>query len=631
MMPKQPETKVKFSIFNKEFNDGLREIDNESKKLRKEFKLQEEQLKENGSASDILSNKINRLSTEQEQTRKKIKATEEQLANAKKYYGDNSKEAETLANKLLDLRISEQKLQNAIKNTKDDLKKQGKAMDDTAKDAQELKDSIKDAANGMAGIGTGTAIGAGALVNGMQEYNEILARLKTNAATSGRDLGVVEDAFNRIVTVTGEADSAGETIANLLASGLSDEQLKNSIDEITGAYITFSDTLKTEGIADGLQETLATGQAVGPFAELLERSGVNIDHFNSTLSSMKAVGKDTDYVMQTLADLGLSKTYDKYKELNPEVQQNAEANAQLQQASADLAIVLTPLVAKVTEIVSKVTKWASENPTLTKTILIIVTVIGILIGIFLVLAPVLTTVSIAAGALNIAMLPMTGIILGIMAAIAAIIAIGVLLYKNWDKVSSYAVNLWKKLGPIKIALLALTGPIGALVAAGVLLYKNWDAIKEKAGALRDKLVNLFKGFDWKLPKIKLPHFSVTGKFDLVPPKMSLPKVNVSWHRTGGVFTDPVIAGNAGFGDVEEGIVPFEGSHAMKIARLIAAAQNKIAGVANGLASKALNNLIQVNVEAGDVLMDSRPVGQLVWRTVQEEIDQDKERNDRAYG
>lgn len=55
----------------------------------------------------------------------------------------------------------------------------------------------------------------------------------------------------------------------------------------------------------------------------------------------------------------------------------------------------------------------------------------------------------------------------------------------------------------------------------------------------------------------------------------LPTLDLFWHKTGGVFTKPVVFGNAGFGDVEEAIVPFEGRHADRIAGLIAQSLNRI--------------------------------------------------------
>ena len=91
----------------------------------------------------------------------------------------------------------------------------------------------------------------------------------------GFDYKNIEDGFKKVAAVTGEADSAVETLSNLMQSGFNDQQLASVIDDINGAAIRFSDTLKTEGIADGIQETFATGEAIGMFGELLERSGVD--------------------------------------------------------------------------------------------------------------------------------------------------------------------------------------------------------------------------------------------------------------------------------------------------------------------------------------------------------------------
>ena len=136
----------------------------------------------------------------------------------------------------------------------------------------------------------------------------------------------------------------------------------------------------------------------------------------------------------------------------------------------------------------------------------------------------------------------------------------------------------------------LTGPVGlaiaGAVAAGVLLYKNWDTIKAKAGemaevakakfeemkaaasekfeAIKTTVTNIMdsakkfvsdgiekiKGrfnFEWKWPKLKMPHFSIAGEFSLSPP--SVPHLAVEWYakamQNGMILDRPTIFGASG--------------------------------------------------------------------------------------
>lgn len=50
-------------------------------------------------------------------------------------------------------------------------------------------------------------------------------------------------------------------------------------------------------------------------------------------------------------------------------------------------------------------------------------------------------------------------------------------------------------------------------------------------------------FTWKLPDLKMPHVSITGKFEIDPPQA--PNFSVQWYREGGILNGPQIFGRSG--------------------------------------------------------------------------------------
>lgn len=117
-------------------------------------------------------------------------------------------------------------------------------------------------------------------------------------------------------------------------------------------------------------------------------------------------------------------------------------------------------------------------------------------------------------------------------------SIGNLILSIWDGLTNTISSVWDN------------------VVSGI---KNaWDSIIAPFQSVVNSIKNIWDGLR---SMFKLPHFSITGEFSLVPP--SIPRVSVDWYYKGAIFKSPTILGGIGVGDAFNG----QGSNAEAIVPL----------------------------------------------------------------
>ena len=359
----------------KEFNRAISEAGRGMRVMASEMKAAAADFDVTGDEMEYLGRKSKSLNGQIEQQEKIIRALEGAVADSAQTYGEASAKTDGYRIKLnnayaalsrlkkeheqTDKRMDElgrdsertgRRLEQGIGEAADDVSRKFDGMvNKLDSDLGSIKamtsiSAVVDVAGTIGGAVKGAYDAVTGLVEETAEYNKTMAFLKTNADQAGISFQTVKKMAIDVSGITGDMDATIEGLSNLLASGFEADELSIAVERLSGAIIQIPDTLKFESLADGLQETIATRNAVGQYAEYLERMGLDLDTVNKALANAGKEGQEAveSVALSFLSGHGAEEALEKYRAENEALVKYFEAQAKLTDAQARLGETMTP-------------------------------------------------------------------------------------------------------------------------------------------------------------------------------------------------------------------------------------------------------------------------------------------------
>lgn len=439
-------------------------------------------------------------------------------------------------------------------------------IDSTTKKVQDMSSKIGTTlgtvGDKMSSVGTkllpvSTAIGGLGLV-ALKSSAEIKAMNSQFEQTFGSMQDQASDAMNRVATESGIlqtrlqgvgtsiyafAKSSGADSAE--AMQLMETALKATAD--ASAYYDRSLEDTSESLMSFLKGNFANDAQLGVSCTETTRNAKAMELFGQKYNDLSEIQKQqtllkmvTDAQKLSGAMGQASRESDGFENVMGNMKESVE------QASGELGKTLLPTVIKLIQNVTGLIKKFTEMDDGTKKIILVVA--GLVAG----LSPLLIVVGKVIGSVGTIITAMPKIVSGVktigtgvkalwailsanpiglvITAVTALVAGFIYLWNTSEEFRNFWKNLWESIKTVVS---------NTLDAVGKKFSSIFNTAKNTVKGAIDYIKGLFN-FEWSLPKLKLPHFKITGKFSLDPP--SVPKLGVEWYKDGGVMFDPTIFG-----------------------------------------------------------------------------------------
>lgn len=353
---------------------NLRVMDADLKAAATEFKV-------TGDAQQYYTEKSRSLKEQIAQQEQVVDALVNAVRQSAAVYGNNSAKTDEwrikLSNATAKLMTMKKGLQDTDKEAEEfgrDSKRVGKQIEDGIGDgAEEANKSVKGliesmqqdigSIKGSVGFQIATSVtqniigavqGVTEFVQSNQEYRRAMAQFEQAALKGNHDVEAMKSLVKSIGAVTGDFDSARETVIALMQTGMTGEWMNNATDIFKVINMLYGDAINMATLAQDFQKTVAKGKADGQVIDLIERESLSEDAFNKLMEDAGTTEAKSIAALTYLTPKGYKTTLEEYNEKTKNIQAAAKAQMELADAWAEVAETLEPLTTSITMLLTKV-------------------------------------------------------------------------------------------------------------------------------------------------------------------------------------------------------------------------------------------------------------------------------------
>ena len=349
-----------------EFKKQLSNVNGELRNLKSDMQLVTAQFEGQANSLEALTAKDELLRKEIEQQEEKVRALTNAYQDSLDVYGEVDSRTDKYRQSLNRAKTELLNMQRELQDNSRYMDEARRSADKTASSIDEFGDAVRkaDGADGKGGLSSligslGTLknfLVGGAVVAGIEEvagaifeitdatkeYRQIMGTLEVSSQQAGYTTEQTAKAYERLYGVLGDTQTAATTVANLQAIGLEQERLMQLVDQVTGAWATYGDSIPIDGLSEAINETIQVGKVTGVLADVLNWAGISEDEFNAKLEKTADTTRRADLLLHTLAEEGLTAAGEGWRDLNQDIVSANESQMEWEQAMGELGEFLQP-------------------------------------------------------------------------------------------------------------------------------------------------------------------------------------------------------------------------------------------------------------------------------------------------